>query len=146
MGVEGDDLHLICRSHSRAVWSYNDGAIPINVKYENENNLVIKNIIKTNEGTYECQGVTVTKQRFRGKISVIITGEYKSKITYLYYESCGRGWCVRRGSLLHLFLNIRSVHIWQYIMHIEKSNKLVISFIYDYCKNIQPLSYLVQLL
>ena len=94
MGVEGDDLYLICRSHSRAVWSYNDGAIPINAKYENENNLVIKNIIKTNEGTYECQGVTVTKQRFCGKISVIIRGEYKSNITYLYYESCGRGWCV----------------------------------------------------
>ena len=77
LGVEGDDLHLTCRSHGRAVWSYNDGAIPINAKYENDFNLVIENIIKTNEGTYECQGVTDTKEHFRGNISVIITSEYK---------------------------------------------------------------------
>ena len=80
LGVEGDDLHLKCRSYSTAVWSYNDGAIPINAKYENYFNLVIKNIIKTNEGTYECLGVTETKERFRGSISVIITSEYKPKL------------------------------------------------------------------
>ena len=62
------------------MWSYNDGAIPINAKYENDFNLVIENIIKTNEGTYECQGVTDTKERFRGNISVIIISEYKPKL------------------------------------------------------------------
>ena len=58
------------------MWSYNDGAIPRNAKYENGFNLVIKSIIKTNEGIYECQGVTETKECFRGKISVIIRSEY----------------------------------------------------------------------
>ena len=62
------------------MWSYNDGAIPSNAKYENYFNLVIKNINKTNEGTYECLGGTETKERFRGTISVIITSEYKPKL------------------------------------------------------------------
>ena len=74
------------------MWSYNDGAIPINAKYENYFNLVIKNIIKTNEGTYECLGVTEAKERFRGSISVIITSEYKPKLL----DNCYLPDCIRQ--------------------------------------------------
>ena len=62
------------------MWSYNDGAIPRNAKYENNVNLIIESIIKTNEGIYECQGVTEMKERFHGKVSVIIRSEYKPKL------------------------------------------------------------------
>lgn len=58
------------------MWSYKDGALPNNTIYKNDTHLTINNIVKANEGNYECQGVTELNERFHGKIQVFVRSKF----------------------------------------------------------------------
>ena len=70
LGTEGENVNLLCTSSSKVIWYYNDGSLPNNAKYDTNTDLVIKNIVKANEGTYECRGMTEKKEQFHGKIII----------------------------------------------------------------------------
>ncbi len=68
-------VKLICKSN-KANWTFSHGHIPENVKIRNSM-LFIPYIEIENDGTYECEGLTIEGEVFYAKKTVKVVGMFK---------------------------------------------------------------------
>jgi len=90
--VQGETAFFTCITVKLTSWTFNDGPLPSNsyigfkgaslydANLRKKMEVYIENVTRTNQGYYECEGVTVNNHKFYARAFLIV----ESKPSYQY--------------------------------------------------------------
>ena len=92
---EGQTVKVLCICIGQAKWTFNDSILPYNVKNSTFNSIMLNDVTKHNEGTYECECLGKRNHHtrsfgptdnFLSKMSLIIRGQSTFLTNYVLFE------------------------------------------------------------
>ena len=81
---DGDTIILLCNSIATTKWSFNDGLVRANSNVFGYN-LIIRNVQLSNNGSYECVGMTEEFESFVARQTVVVTCKFEVIYINSYY-------------------------------------------------------------
>ena len=72
---EGRSVTFDCKSETDTEWTFNGGDLNINVEKLSYSKITIINVVKSNDGRYECFGKTENLEDFISQVILKVIGE-----------------------------------------------------------------------